>query len=70
MPMRIWRLNGSTRLQKLAVRNIVVLISMSNGNKLVGVYYRMGMKCASKSHRHPEGLYEGSDYINDNGNEN
>eukprot|EP00983_Pelagomonas_calceolata_P056748 1144735-Pelagomonas_calceolata.AAC.2 len=42
MLMGIWRVSGSTRLQNLAVRSIIVFNSMSSGNKLVGVYYRMG----------------------------
>eukprot|EP00983_Pelagomonas_calceolata_P036030 1127557-Pelagomonas_calceolata.AAC.1 len=46
--MGIWRISGSTRLQNLAVRSMIVFNSTSSGNRLVGVHNRMGMKLASK----------------------
>eukprot|EP00983_Pelagomonas_calceolata_P047319 1140579-Pelagomonas_calceolata.AAC.3 len=46
--MRIWRVSGSTQLQNLAMRRMIVFNSMPSGNKLVGVHNRMGMKFASK----------------------
>eukprot|EP00983_Pelagomonas_calceolata_P058955 1145712-Pelagomonas_calceolata.AAC.7 len=46
--MGIWRVSGGTRLHNLAARSIIVFNSTPNGNKLVGILYRMGMKSASK----------------------
>eukprot|EP00983_Pelagomonas_calceolata_P053662 1143386-Pelagomonas_calceolata.AAC.2 len=46
---RIRRINGSTQLQHLAVRNFIVFNSTPSGNKLVGVHNRMGMQFARKS---------------------
>eukprot|EP00983_Pelagomonas_calceolata_P072793 1151877-Pelagomonas_calceolata.AAC.1 len=46
--MGIWRVTGSTRLHNLAVRTITVFHSTSNGNKLVSVLNRMGMKFLSR----------------------
>eukprot|EP00983_Pelagomonas_calceolata_P078376 1154238-Pelagomonas_calceolata.AAC.2 len=45
--MEIWRVSGSTQLQNLAARNMIVFNSTPSGNKLVGVHDRMGMKFAS-----------------------
>eukprot|EP00983_Pelagomonas_calceolata_P045850 1139895-Pelagomonas_calceolata.AAC.5 len=47
------RVTGSTRLQNLAVKSIIVFNSTPRGNKLVGVYNRMGMQFASKSNGTP-----------------
>eukprot|EP00983_Pelagomonas_calceolata_P065543 1148623-Pelagomonas_calceolata.AAC.2 len=46
--MGIWRVSGSTRLQILAVRSMIIFNGTPGGNKLVGVHSRMGMKLASK----------------------
>eukprot|EP00983_Pelagomonas_calceolata_P024795 780920-Pelagomonas_calceolata.AAC.1 len=46
--MGIWRVVGSTRLQNLAARSILVFNSTPIGNKPVGIHDRMGMKSASK----------------------
>eukprot|EP00983_Pelagomonas_calceolata_P091715 1157581-Pelagomonas_calceolata.AAC.1 len=46
--MGIWRINGSTRLQNLAVRSLFVFNSTISGKKLVGRLNRMGMKFVSK----------------------
>eukprot|EP00983_Pelagomonas_calceolata_P021854 685201-Pelagomonas_calceolata.AAC.1 len=39
--MGFWRFTGSTWLQNLAVRNIIVFNSMPGGLKLVGIHNRM-----------------------------
>eukprot|EP00983_Pelagomonas_calceolata_P026651 835825-Pelagomonas_calceolata.AAC.1 len=46
--MGIWKDTGSTRLQNLAVRSILVFNSTLNGNKLVGIHNRTGMEFAIK----------------------
>eukprot|EP00983_Pelagomonas_calceolata_P032760 1026332-Pelagomonas_calceolata.AAC.1 len=46
--MGIWRVTGSTWLQNLAVRNIIILHSASSGNKVMGILNRMGMEFLSK----------------------
>eukprot|EP00983_Pelagomonas_calceolata_P076630 1153493-Pelagomonas_calceolata.AAC.1 len=46
--MGIWRVTGSTQLQDLAVRNIIVFISTPDGNKLAGILNKMGMKLTGK----------------------
>eukprot|EP00983_Pelagomonas_calceolata_P003305 107262-Pelagomonas_calceolata.AAC.1 len=51
--MGIWRVSGSTRFQKLAVKSMImktkiVFNSMPSSDKLVGAHNRMGMKLASK----------------------
>eukprot|EP00983_Pelagomonas_calceolata_P024184 760706-Pelagomonas_calceolata.AAC.1 len=46
--MGVWRAGGSTRLQNLAVRSMIVFNSASSGGKLVGLHNRMGMELASK----------------------
>eukprot|EP00983_Pelagomonas_calceolata_P074748 1152682-Pelagomonas_calceolata.AAC.1 len=46
--MGIWRVTGSTRLQDLAVRSIVVFNSTPSGDKLVGIHSRVDMKFVGK----------------------
>eukprot|EP00983_Pelagomonas_calceolata_P083939 1156258-Pelagomonas_calceolata.AAC.4 len=46
--MGIWRVRGSSRLQNLAVRGLIVFKSTPSGNKLVSLHDRMGMKFMSK----------------------
>eukprot|EP00983_Pelagomonas_calceolata_P084657 1156398-Pelagomonas_calceolata.AAC.2 len=46
--MGIWRVTGSTQLQNLAGRSIIVFDSTLSGDKLVGIRNRMGMKFASQ----------------------
>eukprot|EP00983_Pelagomonas_calceolata_P066097 1148865-Pelagomonas_calceolata.AAC.3 len=48
MLMGAWRVTGSTQLQILAVKSVIVFNSTPSGNKLVGVQNRMDMKFASK----------------------
>eukprot|EP00983_Pelagomonas_calceolata_P124469 1161110-Pelagomonas_calceolata.AAC.1 len=46
--MGIWRVIGSTRLQNLTVRCVVVFNNTPSGNKLVCLNNRTGMKFESK----------------------